>query len=906
MVVAQEICDNGIDDDNDSFIDLNDDECNCDQTISLTNVSGSICRNNLKLTIENSEATSFQWYMDGIAIIGETSEELSLREREAQTNLPIDVEGVYTCYLSGPFGCYVTEAYDLTIPSYDVYLGEETICKGDTVFFGPWAITVPGFVQYDTKASDGCDSLVSLDVVVVEPLIFNINEVTCEGSTYQFAGQEITTPGQYSHTFQNSEGCDSIVRLNLSFEPIQPVVMSASICKGDTYIFKDVIATTGGEYIATSTDANGCDSTFVINLSVLESGVTDVPMNICAGGIVEYEGKVYDAPGIYEVNLITDFGCDSMVNLTIVQDDLESFTFSREICQGKVFDNGYISESEEGTYQYISDLGECDSLIVVELSVVLDVITEEVTMCEGDPPFEFMDIKENETGIYSTLVKENGECDVLYEFDLTVLNASTSSETRSLCEGEEIIVDGVPISIGGSYEYIIPNTVGCDSTIMVHVVEFSPQAVNLEGEICPGDSYTFDGESLTEEGTYTANLQTEAGCDSIVILDLSYTTEIQVAYSRTICEGDVVTLHDIIAEEEGNYTTMVSMPSGCDSLVSLDLKVTPRTYADLSYTLCPGDTYLIHDLVATEPGNYVTKTINAAGCDSIINVQVVMAPMDTTYVAAEICEGETYIYDGKEYTDQNTIEASHLSRYGCDSTVFVDLKINPLEREELNFVMCPGEIFDYADIVTSESGTFQTRVANENGCDSLLTINVEYEDLTGEFLMEEDLQIDLGASVDIEPLYVGDQFQIYEWLDEEGTLIGTEEGLYDFAPQEDTHVDLVITNENGCSLTQRIAIEVDDEVDIYIPNVFRPLHVEEQYSSISADESVVGIKEIAIYDRWGELIYVGHHDGDIHDYIGWDGTYKGTKVMNGVYTYMVVFEIIDGSERKKAGSITVI
>jgi len=45
IIYPQEICDNAIDDDNDGFIDLNDDECICDELIPINNLIESYIPN---------------------------------------------------------------------------------------------------------------------------------------------------------------------------------------------------------------------------------------------------------------------------------------------------------------------------------------------------------------------------------------------------------------------------------------------------------------------------------------------------------------------------------------------------------------------------------------------------------------------------------------------------------------------------------------------------------------------------------------------------------------------------------------------------------------------------------------------------------------------------------------------
>ena len=60
-ISAQEICNNGIDDDGDSLVDINDDECICNNLLPLTNVFGSPC-SRIDLEFDHPDIISYQRY----------------------------------------------------------------------------------------------------------------------------------------------------------------------------------------------------------------------------------------------------------------------------------------------------------------------------------------------------------------------------------------------------------------------------------------------------------------------------------------------------------------------------------------------------------------------------------------------------------------------------------------------------------------------------------------------------------------------------------------------------------------------------------------------------------------------------------------------------------------------------
>ncbi len=61
-----------------------------------------------------------------------------------------------------------------------------------------------------------------------------------------------------------------------------------------------------------------------------------------------------------------------------------------------------------------------------------------------------------------------------------------------------------------------------------------------------------------------------------------------------------------------------------------------------------------------------------------------------------------------------------------------------------------------------------------------------------------------------------------------------------------------------------------------------------------------------VFDRWGELIYDNSHFFINDPVNGWDGKFKGQRVNPGVYVYLVIVELIDNSQVKYSGDITVI
>lgn len=155
-------------------------------------------------------------------------------------------------------------------PIPDTTFVERIVCIGGSVDIGNETynttdrhITIlPGFA--------GCDSIVVLDLDVVDVLRATEDTTICAEAVYVQGSNIYDLPGTYIDTLTSVLGCDSIVTLNLSFDaPITKDTVSA-ICGGDTLWIagEPFFETTVTSRVFTA--ANGCDSTVNIDLLVLD------------------------------------------------------------------------------------------------------------------------------------------------------------------------------------------------------------------------------------------------------------------------------------------------------------------------------------------------------------------------------------------------------------------------------------------------------------------------------------------------------------------------------------------------------------------------------------------------------------------------------------------------------------
>lgn len=92
--------------------------------------------------------------------------------------------------------------------------------------------------------------------------------------------------------------------------------------------------------------------------------------------------------------------------------------------------------------------------------------------------------------------------------------------------------------------------------------------------LCQGQQYRIGSEVYNRTGVYEHNMATVAGCDSNITLDLKIVDRLQSEYFDTICAGDTAYLPNGMACYKTNdYRSTMESSGGCDSVVTLHLTV---------------------------------------------------------------------------------------------------------------------------------------------------------------------------------------------------------------------------------------------------------------------------------------------------------------------------------------------
>jgi gliding motility-associated-like protein len=148
----------------------------------------------------------------------------------------------------------------------------------------------------------------------------------------------------------------------------------------------------------------------------------------------------------------------------------------------------------------------------------------------------------------------------------------------------------------------------------------------------------------------------------------------------------------------------------------------------------------------------------------------------------------------------------------------------------------------------------------------------------------------------------------YSWTPKDSTLTCANCEQTTVFPTKSTLYRVTIKDSAGCVAFDELLLEVIKKRPIYIPNVFSPNDHNgvNDFFTIYGNQSAVIIKELKIFNRWGDLMFQGTNLPLNKDEAGWDGTWNGQKVEPNVFAFWATVVFIDGEEVVYKGDVTIV
>ncbi|MFK8101279.1 MAG: gliding motility-associated C-terminal domain-containing protein [Saprospiraceae bacterium] len=298
-------------------------------------------------------------------------------------------------------------------------------------------------------------------------------------------------------------------------------------------------------------------------------------------------------------------------------------------------------------------------------------------------------------------------CDSTVNIDLTFITpVSSGSLTQVICPGDNLEINGTNYNQANpSGTEILANAAfnGCDSIVMI-TLSFHPVSISyFHRTFCTGEEVIINGTAYNESnpsGVEVLANQSYLSCDSIVDIELSFDAAVTFDLTTTLCEGESVSVNGT-TYDQGNPTGTENMPNasylGCDSIVNVNLSFYLPTPGQLMPALCVGESIVINGVTynASNPSGIQTLTGEALfGCDSTLQIDLVFLALPTHTIETNLCEGESIVVNGVTYNQSNPIGMETLTgaaANGCDSLIMVDLNFYPAATELIQTTLCEAD-----------------------------------------------------------------------------------------------------------------------------------------------------------------------------------------------------------------------
>lgn len=174
----------------------------------------------------------------------------------------------------------------ISAPIPPVFLNE-TICQGDTVFVGSQAFTQSGTYSDTLFSSGGCDSIVNLALTVLPSDTVQLTDTLCSGSVLVVGNDTLSATGMYEVSLQNQFGCDSLVMVDLYVVEPDTTYLIDTLCGGDTLYIGSTPYYETGIFTQVLTSYLGCDSVVLLDLTVIDIVLDVYPSDILTCSVTE-------------------------------------------------------------------------------------------------------------------------------------------------------------------------------------------------------------------------------------------------------------------------------------------------------------------------------------------------------------------------------------------------------------------------------------------------------------------------------------------------------------------------------------------------------------------------------------------------------------------------------------------
>lgn len=424
----------------------------------------------------------------------------------------------------------------------------------------------------------------------------------------------------------------------------------------------------------------------------------------------------------------------------------------------------------------------------------------------------------------------------------------------------------------GIYTLIVTGQNGCESQTQINITEPAPLTVNLT-----------QNQPECNQSNGSANAVVSGG-----------TPNYQITWSNGQTGLNANNL------SSGNYTVVVVDANNCSTTQNFILSPIDGPLVSVDYSesvLCFGDQNGYIDFLVTggTPGyTYiwqpnVSSTQNAANLGAgTYNIQII---------------------DGSNCAQTFTLQIGQPEQIAASASV-----VNPncgQNNGNLQIETFGGSgalSYNWTPNVSTNAvgnnlaaGTYSVNISDNNGCNIQLTETLVPTGTIPLFVSPSSAVIEPNQSVQLNAnLGAGISNYMVSWSPPDG--LSCTDCLNPIAsPTESTTYQITVITDDGCQRTLSVSVIIELPCKgVAIPTIFTPNGDGLNDEICIQNQHCVETFELAIYNRWGELVFYTNNPNEC-----WDGSFRGQPAPIGVYAFKV-FANANGLFLEESGNISLI
>src|SRR5678815_5762098 len=222
------------------------------------------------------------------------------------------------------------------------------------------------------------------------------------------------------------------------------------------------------------------------------------------------------------------------------------------------------------------------------------------------------------------------------------------------------IWNGTPYSAAGTFvDTLFAAGTACDTvaTLVLSITQLPTTQTTVA--VCANElPYIWNGTPYSTAGTYIDTLNNTSGCDTVAILILSITPLPTTTTTVAVCANELPYIwNGAPYSAAGTFVdTLSGSGTACDTVATLVLSITPLPTTQTTVAVCANELpYIWNGTPYSTAGTYIDTLSNTTGCDTVATLILCITPLPTTTTTVAVCANELpYIWNGTPYSTAGT------------------------------------------------------------------------------------------------------------------------------------------------------------------------------------------------------------------------------------------------------------